>query len=150
MGYYDGQTWSDMDEDNVIARLKEVHNRAPYYMSMINIDVDPADATHVRAVSYGAGVLDYKDGKIANIYNCSTTNDVLASATSSEATKNGRVLVGGGTFDSEGNYWVCNNRSHTLLAVQTRGGDWQPVPCEALDGHKRAEKYCLTRVAGPG
>lgn len=140
LGYYDGQTWSDMDEDNVIARLKEVHNRAPYYMSMINIDVDPADATHVRAVSYGAGVLDYKDGKIANIYNCSTTNDVLASATSNEATKNGRILVGGGTFDSEGNYWVCNNRSHTLLAVQTRGGDWQPVPCEALDGHKRAEK----------
>ncbi len=142
LGCYDGNNWSDMDEDSARVNAPRT-GRWPWagyqYLNITHVAVDPNDETHVFATSNLEGMYEYRNQKYVNLYNSS--NSPITYPTSGGGTyMNSNIQAGGCSFDASGNLWVTNNFADTTLVIRKPDGTWQHLAFYDLDQRGRAEK----------
>lgn len=158
VGYYDGEKWSDMDEDNARTLPSTEGTNGHVFFNLDYVAVDPRDANHVMVASYGKGLYEYKNDKFVKLYNADNSPLQYPSVVGT-AERNNYVRLGGCTYDAEGNLWITANYNDTLLTVLRTDGSWKRVHFAALDEYTRAEKimfdskgrlWCNIRVSADG
>jgi Two component regulator propeller len=87
--------------------------------AVICVAIDPSDPNHAFVGSWGNGLLEYrKDGGV-NRYTESNSSLLPVNLIP------GYILVGGVTFDDDGNLWVVAGGNTNAISVLKPGGAWQ-------------------------
>jgi len=92
------------------------------FFNIISIAVNPADANHFFAASWGGGLLEFKNNAFVQRY--TNHNSPLETALPQQPDEP-YVRIGGMDFDSEGNLWMTNSEVAKNLVKLTPGGEWQ-------------------------
>ncbi len=92
-----------------------------YLFDLTEIVVDPADADHIFAGSWGCGVLEFQNDVLVKVHNDSNSSlqTILPGF---------YVRIGGMAFDQNQNLWVTNSAVDNILSVYTKNGDWIAFP----------------------
>ena len=116
---YDGSDWRSIDEGNIGSSIGK------YATDLVSIAVDPNDAGHFFAASYGRGVFEFRDYQAVQHY--STYNSSLREA---EPGFNPELytFVDGAMMDKKGNLWVMNStKIGQPLHILTPSGEWKGI-----------------------
>ena len=89
------------------------------YRDLINLAIDPADKHHVFAVSWGYGLLEYRNGELVEAYD--ETNSTLQTFIQDEDF----YRLGGVVFDGAGNLWITNSNVPEPISVRKPDGTWK-------------------------
>ena len=109
VSFYDNNSWSYLNRENVEA-LDTITD-------LVCIAFDPTNDSKVYVGSYDAGILEFEDCKLKNIYD--DRNSSLGKLKGYDY-----VYVTGMDFDSDNNLWVANSKTDKMLSVKTANGDW--------------------------
>lgn len=106
-------------------------------LDMSHIAIDPNDARRCYISSYGAGVLEFYDGKPVKIYNQSNSTIQPSVAINPDY----YTRAGGLTFDPSGNLYVmvASSAPEYSLAIRNSSGQWGGVNF-SIDGNVRKYK----------
>ena len=116
---YDGKPWRSIDAGNIGAAIHK------YATDLSSIAVDPNDAGHFFAASYGRGIFEFKDYQAVQHY--STYNSTLREA---KPGVNAELytFTDGVMIDNSGNLWVLNATSvGQPLHILTPKGQWHAI-----------------------
>jgi len=131
---FQNSTWTTFNSNNTPLLTIGFHD-------FVHVAVNPSNPSQVFLGSYGAGLVEFDNNSFYKQY---TPSNSLLQNTSISG-DNGEY-IGGLTFDSAGNLWVCNARANNMLAVKTPGGTWYSynIPLwNNADASKEAESMCI-------
>lgn len=120
IGCYDGNSWSDVDEDNA-TNTPSGNGRYSRFQNITSLAFDPNDATHFYAASFGEGLYEYRDNKFAELYNSSNSNLKINIST---PYPNSYIFMGDCRFDADGNLWGTCNITDSVFTVRRPDGSW--------------------------
>ena len=113
---YENDRWSSLDED---ITSKTGLN----YINLTEAVQDPRDPDHIFVGSTGQGLYEFQNGKFKKLY--TWNNSLLTSIlNNSIVQKNNFVRVSALQYDNEGNLWMANNETDTILKVLEPDGNW--------------------------
>ena len=112
------------------------------FRNIVDIVVDPKDATHFFVASWGGCLLEYKNDEFVHRY--TNFNSPLESALPLEPEKP-YVRIGGMDFDSEGNLWITNSESNNVLHKLSPQGDWESFNLPQIAGNKTLGPVLVTQ-----
>lgn len=83
---------------------------------MVSVAINPKNSSNVYTGSHSAGLFEYNNDKITNIYNAqnSALDSTFFGTTASSALE----------FDEDNNLWVTSSFSSNILTVKTSGNEW--------------------------
>ena len=116
---YDGSAWLNIDAGDIGSAVGKPA------IDIVSLAVDPQDAGHFFAATYGTGVFEFRNYKAVNHY--TTANSTL------RETKSGDdptyyTRTDGAMIDEQGNLWVLNaTEIGQPLHVRTPDGIWNPL-----------------------
>ena len=90
------------------------------YRDLVSLAVDPSDETHVFAGSWGYGLLEFRQGKLVEVYrdqNGVTLQTIIPGGDF--------FRLGGLCFDSQNNLWVANSNVPKPISVRKADGSWK-------------------------
>ena len=122
-------TWNNVFRKGILQIFEEEDWRYNYTQEvrdLISIATDPGDPGRLFAASWGYGLVEYRDGKIEEIYN--ETNSSLQNAVPGQNV----VRVGGVVYDDEGNLWMTNTGVAEPVSVFKPDGTWKSFRVEGL------------------
>lgn len=97
----------------------------------VAVEIDPDDADDVFFGSWDEGILEFRDGEPAEVYN--PTNSSLGYDINPFQD---RLYVAGLDFDKEGNLWASNAWSEEPISVRQEDGTWRSFdPGSLLNGN---------------
>lgn len=108
------------------------------FFDMVCIAVDPKNADHVFAGSWGGGVLEFNAGKFVKRYD--NYNSSLQTQVPNQPDAP-YVRIGGMDFDSKGNLWATNTGVANVLSVFQTDGKWKSFELSGI-----ANKYSIGKV----
>lgn len=106
-----------------------VPNEPNDFHDIICLTVDPKDADHVFAGSWGGGVLEFRNGKYQKRYNNFNSSLQTQLPANPQAPY---VRIGGMDFDSKGNLWVTNTGVANVLSVFKTDSTWQSFELKGI------------------
>lgn len=108
-----------------------------------NITIDPLDNEHVYIGTHGAGLIELNNDNVSNVFN--KTNSAIPSR---DADPNAYV-IGGTTFDEEGNLWISNSYTTKALTVRKADGTWKTFqfPNSQVNDEMAADKVLISDAA---
>lgn len=129
---YDGIDWTIYNKENVI-NIDTVYD-------FIDIAIDPEDENHVYIATLGDGVLELKNGEVLNHF--SNINSTLQEVQSG----NDWYWIGATavSFDNDGNLWVANHSSSSILSVLDTDGDWHGIDLRTYTSNSITGDLLLT------
>ncbi len=147
---YENGEWSYLDEEtpaNEYPKLK--------HWNTTHLTQDPNDPEHHFASPYRTGLYEYKNRKLVKIWN--SDNSPLMQIGNLGLNY---ISANAPTYDEEGNLWVLNNQTDTIIRVLQPNGKWQSIYYEEIAGTPTPDDYIFTssgvkfivnrRVAGRG
>ena len=134
MQYEDGN-WKFFQEEGI------VESTGIIYKNMTCIVQDPADPTHHYASSGNTGLYEFRDYKYVRQF--TNSNSPLKSAAADGNPHH--VVVDGLNFDKDGNLWMVNNQTDTILRVLMHDGTWKSVYVEDIAKAPTMEKMFFDR-----
>jgi hypothetical protein len=105
---FDGVDWSTIVLPTTTDYLRDV----------VSLCVDPADANHIYAASWGNGVGEINNGVLVQQFGAANSAIVGIDNYPND------IRVSDLALDSEGNLWVSSSSSAKPLAVKTPAGEW--------------------------
>lgn len=110
------------------------------YRDITRIIQDPNDASHHYASAGGGGIYEFRNGQFVNHY--SLHNSPLRSAATDPNPEVGKfyVRVDGLNYDSQGNLWMVNMGTDTIINILRADGEWTRLYVEAIAGYPTLEK----------
>ena len=114
---YENQSWTCFDEETPIATVGK-----SLYVSVTDIAQDPNDSEHHFAGSASDGIFEFKDYKMVNHYDY--RNSPLQSILPSSSRPNVYVWITGLEYDKDGNLWMLNNQTDTIVRILKNDGKW--------------------------
>lgn len=114
---YENQSWTCFDEDTPIATVGK-----SLYVNVTDIAQDPNDSEHHFAGSASDGIFEFKDYKMVNHYDY--RNSPLQSILPSSSRPNAYVWITGLEYDKDGNLWMLNNQTDTIVRILKNDGKW--------------------------
>lgn len=111
------------------------------YINLTSVAQDPSDPDHHFASSARHGLYEFRKGRFTAHYDY--TNSPLASITGIQNNRREYVSTDGLTYDAEGNLWMLNNQTDTLLRVRLKGGGWRAIYSADLAGLPTCEKLLI-------
>ena len=134
MLYEDGE-WSYLDEETPAKEYPNLH-----HWNTTHVTQDPNDPTHHFASPYRTGLYEYKNGKLVKIY--SMDNSPLQQI---EDYGPNYVSANAPTYDEEGNLWVLNNQTDTIIRILQPNGKWQSLHYKEIAQTPTPDDYLFTR-----
>ena len=116
---YDGKDWEGIDEGQIGGKIGRPA------IDIVSLAVDPNDAGHFFAATYGTGVFEFKNYEAVAHYDStnSTLRRVNASASDMYYTR-----TDGAMMDKQGNLWVLNATSiGSPIHVRNSFGQWKAL-----------------------
>jgi len=132
MTYTDGK-WYNFDE-SAIATAAGIR-----FSDVTSVAVDPNDATHLFASTWGEGVFEFRNKEYVNHY--SLGNSTLQSALGTDVDY---VRVEGLCFDKDSNLWMTNSSVTNGLKVRKPDGTWLSVYYAGLSSQNLNDKILIT------
>jgi hypothetical protein len=120
-GWGNTYRWAELNE---FRESQWSGNSTLEYRDLIHISIDPADKNHVVGSTWGYGMIDFRSGEIAEVYD--QTNSSLQVIES-----NSLIRLGGSVYDQGNNLWVTNAGVEEPISVRKTDGKWKSF---ALDG----------------
>lgn len=114
---YEKQSWTCFDEETPIATVGK-----SLYVNVTDIAQDPNDSEHHFAGSASDGIFEFKDYKMVNHYDY--RNSPLQSILPSSSRPNAYVWITGLEYDKDGNLWMLNNQTDTIVRILKNDGKW--------------------------
>ncbi len=114
---YENQSWTCFDEETPIATVGK-----SLYVNVTDIAQDPNDSEHHFAGSASDGIFEFKDYKMVNHYDY--RNSPLQSILLSSSRPNAYVWITGLEYDKDGNLWMLNNQTDTIVRILKNDGKW--------------------------
>lgn len=114
---YENQSWTCFDEETPIATVGK-----SLYVNVTDIAQDPNDSEHHFAGSVSDGIFEFKDYKMVNHYDY--RNSPLQSILPSSSRPNAYVWITGLEYDKDGNLWMLNNQTDTIVRILKNDGKW--------------------------
>jgi hypothetical protein len=105
---FDGVDWSTFALPTATDYLRDV----------VSLCIDPADANHIYAASWGNGVGEIKNGTLIQQFGADNSAIVGIDNYPND------IRVSDLALDSDGNLWVSSSSSAKPLAVKTPSGEW--------------------------
>lgn len=136
MMYEDGN-WSHFDEDTQTEQYAYLR-----HWNTTDIVQDPKDPSHHYASPYRTGIYEYRDMKLVNIYNCD--NCPLRSILPSSSNYRSYVSATCLKYDPEGNLWMCNQETDTIIRVLTPEGKWHALYYEEIAWTPQCDGYLFS------
>lgn len=127
---YENGTWSAFQEDGISEQT------GVPYRDITRVAQDPADPAHLFASAAGTGLYEFRDGRFVRQYTVGNSPLRSAAATGHPY----YVRIDGTTYDAEGNLWLVNNGTDTLLRVLRADGGWGRIYVDALRTAPTVEK----------
>src|ERR1035437_8123504 len=109
---FQNSTWTTFNKNNTPQLTNTFHD-------FVHVAVNPTNSSQVFLGSWGSGLIEFDNNSFYKQY--TPSNSILQNTVF--AGDNG-MYIGGLSFDSAGNLWVCNSRTNNILAVKTPGGTW--------------------------
>ena len=123
---YENDTWKYLEED-----LKS--KTGLDYVNLTEAAQDPLDPSHIFVGSTGQGLYEFKNGRFVNLY--TAHNSPLTSILNgSEYETDNYVRISALQYDGEGNLWMANNQTDTILKVLKSDGSWITFPFTEMAG----------------
>lgn len=117
---YDGYSWRKINENDI---WSSAHHLA---IDIVNVAVDPNDAGHFFAASYGTGVFEFKNYQAVQHYG--SENSTLRKAIP-DIDEYFYTRAEGAMWDDQGNLWVLNPTTiGQPVHVRTPQGRWVGLP----------------------
>ena len=137
MYYEDGQ-WTNFDEETAAKKYPDLH-----LWNMTHLVQDPNDASHHFGSGYRTGLYEYRDAKFVNLYN--SENSPLRQIVSG-GRELGLNFVGctGLQYDEEGNLWMMNQQTDTIVRILTPSGRWHSLYYSEIEGAETPDDYLFT------
>lgn len=104
----------------------------------ICVAIDPTDPDHAFFGSWGVGMFEFNSGGFLQNYD--QNNSSLNPLPSTSITR-----VGGMSYDSDNNLWVCNPGASNPISVKRTNGTWQSYPSSVLLGTTPTTLMCDSR-----
>jgi len=105
---FDGVDWSTIVLPTVTDYLRDV----------VSLCIDPADANHIYAASWGNGVGEINSGALVQQFGAANSALVGIDNYPND------IRISDLALDAEGNLWVSSSSSAKPLAVKTPAGEW--------------------------
>lgn len=122
---YENDRWTIFQEGDDITE-----QTGQLYFNCMEVVQDANDPSHHFVSTYGTGLYEFRDYKMVRNY--SSHNSPLKSAAG--APGNPRyVRVSGLTADAQGNMWMINDETDTLLNVLKTDGTWSRIYVDRLE-----------------
>lgn len=134
MIYEDGE-WTYLDEETPARDFPRLH-----HWNTTHLTQDPNDPEHHFASPYRTGLYEYRNRKLVKIY--SIDNSPLQQI---ENYGVNYVSANAPTYDEEGNLWVLNNQTDTIIRILQPDGKWQRLYYEEIAGTQTPDDYLFTR-----
>ena len=137
MYYEDGQ-WTNFDEATPAEKYPDLH-----LWNMTHLVQDPNDPSHHYGSGYRTGIYEYRDAKFVKLYN--SENSPLRQI-ESNGTPLGLNFVGctGLQYDDDGNLWVMNQQTDTIIRILEPSGRWRSLYYEEIAQTPTPEDYLFT------
>ncbi|MBO6079260.1 MAG: hypothetical protein J6P66_11010 [Bacteroidaceae bacterium] len=110
---YENGRWTSLDED---IPSKTGHK----YINLTEAVQDPADRNHIFVGSTGQGLYEFRDNKFEKLY--TWDNSGLTSIL--DEYKYDYVRISALQYDKDGNLWMANNETDTVIKVLEPNGKW--------------------------
>lgn len=133
--FYRNNEWSQLRNTNPDISIYDV----------LDADVDPYDATHISAASWGKGIVDVHKDSVTTLYNDTNTNGALIPYNSGTYAT---LRTGAVHYDGAGNLWVTNSLSDYGLAVRRKNGEWQSYNTSSIVRGGELDKLIWDSVTG--
>lgn len=114
---YENQSWTCFDEETPIATVGK-----SIYVNVTDIAQDPNDSEHHFAGSASDGIFEFKDYKMVNHYDY--RNSPLETILPTSSRPHAYVWITGLEYDKDGNLWMLNNSTDTIVRVLKNDGKW--------------------------
>ena len=113
---YENDRWSYLEDDlESITGLK--------YINLTEAAQNPADPNHIFVGSTGQGLYEFRNNKFVKLY--TWNNSALSSILNDNLyNKNNYVRISALQYDKEGNLWMANNETDTIIKVLQPNGKW--------------------------
>ena len=133
MYFEDGQ-WTNFDEETP-AQLYPGLN----HWNTTHLVQDPADPSHHFASPYRTGLYEYRDGRFVGLRN--SDNSPLR-----QILNYGLNYVGcaGLQYDADGNLWMMNQQTDTIIRILQPSGRWLALYYEEIAGTETPDDYLFT------
>ncbi len=92
--------------------------------------IDPNNSGHIMYGSLGFGVFEFNNWTLSNIYNQHHANCSLLGRSASDTMTD----VGGLAYDPNGNLWVTNMLTNSLIHCRDATGHWYPFNTSSVIG----------------
>ena len=126
MTYEDGK-WTIFEEMTDIPEKYKRINLA----NTTDLVQDPNDPSHHFASLHRNGLFEYKDGKFVRFYTCD--NSPLKSVMPMSMYYMNYVTCAGLKYDPDGNLWMLNSQTDSVLHVMRPDGKWYSLYYEPID-----------------
>lgn len=147
---YENDTWSYLDEETPAKDYPKLH-----HWNTTHLTQDPNDPEHHFASPYRTGLYEYKNRKLVKIW--SLDNSPIEQIETYGPNYTSAIAP---TYDEEGNLWILNSQTDTIIRVLQPNGKWQRLYYEEIAGTPTPDDYLFTtsgvkfvinrRVAGRG
>ncbi len=107
---FENESWQSYNSINGVEAFDSISD-------MVCVAVNPSSPNRVYAGSWKAGVLEFVDNKLVNVYDDS--NSSLGKWPAANY-----VAVSGVAFDNNNNLWVANSGADSLISVKEPNGTW--------------------------
>lgn len=133
MIYEDG-IWSYLDEETPAKDYPKLH-----HWNTTHLTQDPNDPEHHYASPYRTGLYEYRKRKLVKIWSLDNSpiqqiGNLGANYTSAYAP----------TYDDEGNVWVLNALTDTIVRILQPNGKWQRLYFEEIANTPTPDDYLFT------
>lgn len=136
MIYEDG-VWSYLGEE-----LPEDANQKTRLRNTTNVVQDPTDDTHHFSSPYRSGLFEYRDGKLIKIHN--SDNSPLRSILPKSSNYFNYVTAVALNYDGEGNLWMANQETDTIVRVFTPEGNWHALYYDEITKTPNVYEYLFS------
>ena len=131
---YENGTWTNFQEIDPPAEYPSFNQS-----NTTNLVQDPADATHHFASLHRIGLCEYRDGKCVKLYNCD--NSPLRSILPDIDKYYNYVSCAGLQYDADGNLWMLNSETDTIVRVMRPNGHWAALYYPEIAGVSLCDDY---------
>ena len=132
----DGQ-WTNFEE---MTEIPENYQNL-YLANTTNLVQDPNDPTHHFASLHRNGLFEYRNGKFVRFYNCD--NSPLNSILPMSKYYMNYVSCAGLKYDTEGNLWMLNSETDTIVRVMKPNGKWEALYYEPIKNASLCDNILL-------
>ncbi len=135
--YYEDGKWTNFDE---VTPAEEYPNLRHY--NTTNLVQDPLDSNHHFASPYRTGLYEYRNAEFVGLYNY--TNSPIQSINDINSNRENYTCAVALQYDSDGNLWMANQGTDTIIRVLTPSGEWRALYYSDIEGTPTCDDFLFT------